>query len=212
MKDSKQYAQRIKDAFRSFKRKDAKVRPPSFDKPLDALVYAVIAEHASRSETTRILKAFEGHFVDTNDLRVSRSEEVLEVIGTNAPWARKVAKALPRALNALFNLYDGLTVAPLMDVGKRQARKTLAELEGVSRFAADYFVLVVLGGHAIPLTEGMLSYLRSNELVHPDADDEDITGFLERQISASEAYAFYRLLRRAAETSTKPGPTRKKKK
>jgi len=212
MKDSKHYAQRVKKFFRALSRKEGQVRPATYADPIQALVYAGVAEFTTRTEAKRICKAIERHFVDVNDLRVSRSEEILEVIGSNEAWAKKIAKALPRTLMAVFNAYDGLNVEPLMEMGKRQARKALAELEGISRFVADYFFVVILDGHAIPLNETMLNYLRANELVHPDADDDDIIGFLERQISAADGYTFYRLLRQAAETSAKPSPSRKKKK
>jgi hypothetical protein len=45
----------------------------------------------------------------------------------------------------------------------------------------------------------MIEYLRSNELVHAEADEREIEGFLARQISAENAYEFYSLLRRQSE-------------
>ena len=45
----------------------------------------------------------------------------------------------------------------------------------------------------------MIEYLRSNALVHPEADEQEIEGFLARQISAENAYEFYALLRRQSE-------------
>ncbi len=61
-------------------------------------------------------------------------------------------------------------------------------------------MLTSLHGHAIPLTKKMIEYLRSNQLVHPDADEQQIEGFLARQISAENAYEFYALLRRCSES------------
>ncbi len=61
-------------------------------------------------------------------------------------------------------------------------------------------MLTSLQGHAIPLTKKMIEYLRSNELVHPDADEQQIEGFLAKQISAENAYEFYALLRRQSES------------
>jgi hypothetical protein len=54
----------------------------------------------------------------------------------------------------------------------------------------------------------MIEYLRSNQLVHPDADEQQIEGFLAKQISAKEGYEFYALLRRESEV----GSSKKKRK
>jgi hypothetical protein len=61
--------------------------------------------------------------------------------------------------------------------------------------------------HAVPLTKDMIEYLRKNGFIAPDADEEDIEGFLTRQVSAKDAYEFYALLRRESES---PKLSRKK--
>jgi hypothetical protein len=85
-------------------------------------------------------------------------------------------------------------------------------MDGTSRFVVNYCVLTALHGHAIPLTSGMLEYLRDNELVHPDADEQEIEGFLTRQIPARNGYEFYRLLRIQSELRKGRKKTTRKKK
>ncbi len=92
--------------------------------------------------------------------------------------------------------------------GKRPAKQVLEKLDGISHFAVNYCMLTSLQGHAIPLTQKMVEYLRSNELVGPQADEQEIEGFLTRQISAKDAYEFYALLRVESE-SLKLQPRRK---
>jgi hypothetical protein len=60
-------------------------------------------------------------------------------------------------------------------------------------------MMTALGWHAIPLTATMVKYLRENELVHPEADEQEIEGFLTRLISAKSGYDFYALLRQRSE-------------
>ena len=67
-----------------------------------------------------------------------------------------------------------------------------------------------LGGHAIPLTAKMLIYLRGESLVHPNADEQEIEGFLARQIPAKNGYEFYSYLRKESE-SYKPKAEKKVK-
>ena len=80
-------------------------------------------------------------------------------------------------------------------IGKRPARQILEKIDGSSRFVVDYCMLTSLHGHAIPLTEDMIEYLRNNDLVDSNADEQQIAGFLAKQISAKNGYEFYALLR-----------------
>ena len=145
-------------------------------------------------------------------MRVSRSEEIIEALGENTPETKQIASSLPKALAAVFNRYHTLSLETLKKLGKRPAKQVLEQMDGTSRFVVDYCVLTTLHGHAIPLTKKMLEYLRDNELVHPGADEQDIEGFLTRQIPAHNGYEFYQLLRAQSELSKGRGETVHKKK
>ena len=101
----------------------------------------------------------------------------------------------------MFDEYHKVDLEPLKKVGKRPARQALEKIDGLSRFAVDYCTLVSLRGHAIPLTSRMLEYLRDNDLVDPDADEQQIAGFLTKQVPAKDGYDFYVLLREESEKS-----------
>jgi hypothetical protein len=92
----------------------------------------------------------------------------------------------------------------LKKTGKRPARQALEKIDGIARFAVDYCTLVALRGHAIPLTNKMLEYLRTNDLVTPDAEEQQIEGFLTKQIPAKDGYKFYALLRQESEKARRP--------
>jgi endonuclease III len=210
MKDSKTYGQRTSKLFHSLKQKYPKIKKVKFDDPARTTVYAIVSERTRASTAKAILRRIERHFVDLNDLRVSRTEEILEVLGASGENSRKTASLLTQALNSIYNKYNMVSLAQLLDVGKRQARKQLEKLGGLSSFVINYCVLVAFGGHAIPLTEKMIGYLRAGELVHPDATEDEIVGFLERQINASDAYEFYSLLRQESEKARRPRASSKK--
>jgi endonuclease III len=195
MKDSKEYSKKVHKLYRSLKRKYPKVQKVVYDEPVYALVYAIISERMSEPATQSAIKRFSDYFVDWNDLRISRAEEVVDALGTDASVARDIASALTVALRSVFNKYNMVSLKALCKMSKRPARGVLEKMEGTSRFVVNYCMLTSLGGHAIPLTKKMIEYLRSNELVHPEADEQEIEGFLARQISAENAYEFYYLLR-----------------
>ncbi|MCK4957827.1 MAG: hypothetical protein KAT00_00470 [Planctomycetes bacterium] len=204
MKNSKEYGQKVIKLFNALKRKGS-AAAVKYDDPVEALIYATVSENLRESAAKRVLKKIREHFVDINDLRVSRIEEVMEILSKDG-FSEESATALKEALNAVFYKYNGMSLLSLTEIGKRQAKKDLGKLEGVSRFVVNYCVLTTLGGHAIPLTDCMIEYLRDSELVYPGADVDDIEGFLERKITLAKAYEFYRLLRHKSESVKKKLP------
>ncbi len=200
MKNSKEYSQKVRKLYRSLKRKCRKVQKVFYDEPVEALVYAIVGEKMSGRATQSAIKRFGDYFIDLNDLRVSRADEIVEVLGADTPVTRDIGLSLSAALRAVFDRYNTVSLKALKKVGKRPAKQTLEKMNGVSRFVVNYCMLTSLQGHAIPLTRKMIDCLRSNEVVHEGADEQEIEGFLARQISSEEAYEFYALLRRQSET------------
>ena len=200
MKDSRTYGQKIGKLFRSLKQKYAKVKKVNFDEPAYALVYAIVSERTRASKAKTIVKRIEKHFAGLNDLRVSRTEEILDILGASSEDSRKTASMLTQVLNSIYNRYNMVSLASL---------KELEKLDGLSSFAVNYCFLTALRGHSIPLTRKMIGYLKAGELVHPDATDDEISGFLERQITAANAYEFYSLLRQESEKAKSSKPAGK---
>jgi endonuclease III len=171
----------------------------NYEAVMDAVIYSIISESMSEKATEAAVKRFSEYFVDLNDLRVSRVEEIVEVLGENTPVTREIASRFIRVLQAIFNDYHKVNLELLKKLGKRPARQILEKIDGTSNFIVDYCMLTSLRGHAIPLTENMIKYLKANDLVDSDADEQQISGFLAKQISAKNGYEFYALLRHESE-------------
>jgi endonuclease III len=215
MKNSKDYSQKVQKLYRTLSRKYPKVQKVSHEKVIDAIVYAIISAEMSEKNADAIIRKFTDYFVDWNDLRVSRTEEIAEVMGKDSSVAAGIASRLTTVLNGIFNQFHQVSLEALKKIGKRPAKQALEKIDGISRFVVDYCMLTALGGHAIPLTEDMIKYLKSNELVNPDADQQQIEGFLAKQISAKNGYEFYAIIRQESESTkvkkkTKARTTRKK--
>ena len=216
MKNSKDYSKKIQKLYRSLSRKYPKVQKVSHEKVIDAIIYAVISAEMNERQTESVIRKFADYFVDWNDLRVSRAEEIVEVLGKDTSATMDIALTITRILNSIFNEYHKISLESLKKIGKRPAKQALEKIDGISRYVVQYCLLTALGGHAIPLTDRMIRYLRNNELVNSDADDQQIEGFLAKQISAKNGYEFYALLRHESESvkvkkKTKAKTTRKKK-
>lgn len=210
MKDSKEFSKKIHKLYRSLKRKYPKAEPIFFEEPADAIVYGIIAEHLGEKATQSTVARFADYFVDLNDLRVARVEEVLDIIGHDTRETRAATVAISKTLSRVFDKYHKVSLEALKKTGKRPARAELEKTEGISRFVLDFCMLTSLQGHAIPLNAVMIDYLKSNELVHPEASEQEIEGFLAKQISAKSGYEFYMLLRQEAESQAKKKTTKKK--
>jgi endonuclease III len=217
MKNSRQHAQRLQKLFRALKRVHSKVEPVAFDDPVDALIQGVVSERSSVSAAEAAVKGMRRTFIDWNDLRVSRVEEIVEVLGRDTPTGRDTASMLTAALRAVFDGHHTVSLQSLKKLGKRPARQAMEKLGGLSRFVVNYCMLTSLQAHAIPLTGPMLTYLRQQQIVDPEAGEEEVEGFLTRQVPARRAYEFYALLRRECECPKITGkagkaPRRKTKK
>jgi endonuclease III len=199
MKDSKEYSKKVHNLYRSLKHKYPAVQKVIYDEPVDSLVYAIISVELNEAEAQSAIKRLADYFVDWNDLRISRVEEIIEALGPEVTTARDIASALTAVLRAIFSKYNMVSLKALYKISKRPARSVLEKMEGTNRFVVDYCMLTSLQGHAIPLTKKMIEFLRNNKLVHAEAGEKEIEGFLARQISAENAYEFYYLLRRESE-------------
>jgi endonuclease III len=211
MKNSQDYSDKVQKFYRQLKREYGKVEKPDYADPVGALVYGIISELKSESWAQGAYKRILGHFVDFNELRVSRSGEILEVLGDDTAVTHRISSTLVEALRGLFRKYNTVSLDALENMSKRPARQVLSKIEGVSRFVVNYCMLMSLRSHAMPLTARMIEYLRSKELVHPESDEQEIEGFLMHQISASGAYKFYTYLRLKSEGSGSKAKKRVKK-
>ncbi len=201
MKNSKAYAEKIKKLHRSLKRNAKKVTSLTYDDPVEAIIYGILSEKVTERQAQTAWKRCQKHFVDLNDLRVARPDEIYDLFGKETDDIRDVGLTLAKVLFSVFDKHHEMTLASLHDMGKRQARQALEELSGMTRYALGYCMLTGLDAHAIPVTDRMIQYLRAHELVDPKADAATIEGFLAKQISAKDTMEFYGMLRQESESS-----------
>jgi endonuclease III len=199
MKSSNQYIQRLKKLFSVLKKGGEKPKKPAYQDPVEAIVFAVLSENSTEASVKTALKKIQSHFVDFNDMRVARTEEIVEVIGPDIAEAEKCSVRLTSILNAIFQKYDCLTLEDFTNTGKKVAKELLGKFNGMTSFVSNYIMLTVINAHAVPLTEKMIQYLKAYNIVDPESDNEQIVAFVEKLISAANSYAFYALVRHDSE-------------
>lgn len=200
MKNGKECADKVAKFMKSFKA--AKAHPPKYKDPVEAMIFAILSETMPEQKARNVYSSIQENFVDVNDLRVSRLEEISEIVQQDMETAERITSNITQSLNYIFREHDTVSLLMLNDMGKRPARKFLEGMPGLSRFVIDYVMLTSLDAHSIPLTRRMQEYLKNTGLVEPSSTEDDIEGFLQRQIPANMAYLFYITLRKESE---KPG-------
>ena len=199
MKNSKEYAVKIADFFEEIKSSKKVIKPLEYKDKIDVLILGILNEFLDKEAVAEMYEKISNQFVDWNDLRVSRDEEIEEVLGGFNQVHLKIAKALKETLQIIFETYDMISLDELDELGKREIKQKLCEMEKFSLFVISYFMHNVYESHSLAVNENMAEYLKRNDLVHPNSTIEDITGFLERQVLAQDLDEFYYGLRDLAE-------------
>ncbi len=211
MKNSKKYSKKVEKEYKDLKNAYKKVKPEFHEDVVEAIVEGLVTEKITLKQTEKVLKKFDDYFVDYNDLRVSRPDEITEQFPREDEEIKKQALNITGTLRAVFDKFNTMNINEVKKEGIRKGREILEEIPYMTPFSVDYTILTSFQGHAIPLTEKMIDYLKKNELIHPDSNYDTIQGFLCRLISSSDGYEFYKILRLASE-DRKPAGKRKTKK
>jgi hypothetical protein len=199
------------DELKSLCKKLVKEHKPAEREPQDALwamVRGAMSYDVPDSRVTEAIKVIEREFVDLNELRVATELEVQDLLGQRYPQIEQRVKICTTAMNAIFEKEHTLSLDRLKTISKRDARGFLRELPEMTPFVEAYIMLMSFDGHAFPMDEQMLEYLREEEILEDETPLEDAQKFVEHHLKADDLYPFYVALRAAAAA----GSSRAKKK
>lgn len=199
MKKPLQYSQKVKKLFSALKKGTEKPKKASYDDIIEAMIFATLCEECSESAAKSAMRKIQSHFVDFNDLRVARTEEIAGIIGGDIANAETKSIKITSLLNAVFQKYDSLITENIISSGKKGTKEILEKLNGMTPFVRNFVYLTALDGHAVPLTDKMIQYLKTYSLVDEQWNNDQIESFIEKQVSASEAYTFYTIIRHDSE-------------
>ncbi len=199
MKHASEYARKVRRLYGHLKRRYGTPRLQGPVNLIDQLLLGVLYQGTTMARARKVLEKLRSSMVDLNELRVSHPPDLVEVMGPGFPHALRKAKQIIHLLNQVYQKQHTLCLDHLENKSKREIRRFIEGLRGVSPVVISGAILTCLGGHAVPVDENMWRVLRAENLVDPDCDVAEVQAFLERNISASEAYAFTQLLRRYSE-------------
>ena len=199
MKDSNEYGIRLKKLINRLQRSGGQAAEPEIQDVTAELILACLSEYNPENKARAALNKLRNHFVDFNELRVSRSAEVIEVIGKNFQEARPTAERILQVLRQAFTKMNSMDLESMYQMGKREAKTFFESLEGITPYVVSRVMMRGLDGHSFPVHEPMLKMLRAEEVVNSKAETDEVQGFLERQITSARIHKVYALLRRHAD-------------
>jgi len=168
--------------------------------PVEHAIRTVLAEEVTSRDVEAALERIRDHFIDFNDLRVSRPREIREVLGEDFPLASHKARVIPRLLDQVFKRHNSMVWDFLEEMGKTEARAFFEALEEVRPFVAATMARDCTGAHAFPVDRDVGRVLGRLGLVDTETDSEaDMQAFMERAVRSNQAWQFHALLRRLAE-------------
>lgn len=197
MKNATKHAEDLRTLFKKLSKDGKPDAKPAYE-PLKALVRGAMTYDVPDSRTEEAMVVVDREFVDLNELRVATELEVQDMVGQRFPGIEKRVMQVTAALNAIFEKEHTLSLDRLKTLSKRDARQVLKELPGLPAFVEAYTMLFGFDGHAVPVDDTTLAYLRDHGLVEATTSNEDAQKFCEHAVKSEEHYDLYVALRRAA--------------
>ncbi len=163
---------------------------------LEAVVYGICHEDATREQANQALSRFKDQFFDWNEVRVSPIAEISEALA-DIPDPRSRAERIRRFLRQLFSKTYGFTLEPLT---KKPLKEALKVLHAYEAFTSDYVTATViqqaLGGHAIPVDSATRRALQRLGIAENDLSSLRAT--LERAVPKNRGAEFLEMLEELA--------------
>jgi len=207
MKNATKHAEELRSLMKRVL-KEHKPEPKQAQDPLRALVRAAMSFDMPDAKADEAMRHIEREFVDLNELRVATDLEIQELLGTRYPAIERRVAMITQSLNNIFEREHTLNLDRLKTVSKRDARQFLRELPDIHPFVEAYVMLFGFDGHAFPLDEEILDYLRDQGIVEDGATLDDAQRFIEHQLKAEECHDLFAALRKVVSEET----TRSRKK
>ena len=200
---------KLKRLYNRLKRASGKPQPPPPTDPTDEMMLALLVDQTTERRAETSLRRLKRAFVDYNEIRVTRLSEIEESI-LPLPDAAGKARAISLMLNAVFDRHHKISLVPVFELSKRDARKFLEKISTPA--AAARVLLMTQAAHAVPVDDAVHRVLLDEQVTEENVEIPRLQTALERHLKSGEAYAFYRLVRDYADTEPpRPAPVKKAK-
>jgi endonuclease-3 len=137
-------------------RKHYKPVPATKDRTLfEHLAFACLVENSPDETAEQVFKTFQQDYFDWNEVRVSTIRELTEVTKPLVDPPQAAAR-LKQTLHAVFEGVYQFDLETLKKQNIGASSKQLDKLKGSTPFVVSYVTQHALGGHSIPVNNGLL--------------------------------------------------------
>jgi endonuclease III len=141
-------------------KKHFKPAPPPKDRSLlEHLLLACCLENSPHEVAEKVFHTLSTDYFDWNEVRVSTVRELAEALKALND-SQDAATRLKRVLQSVFETHYTFDLEPMKKQNIGQAVKTLEKYNGSTPFIVAYVTQNALGGHAIPINQGLLESMR----------------------------------------------------
>ena len=156
---SKNRAALITKVLKVVKKHYKPVAPPKERSLLENLLFACCLENSLHDAAEKVFHSLSTDYFDWNEVRVSTIRELSDVLKPlNDPT--EAATRLKRVLQSVFETHYSFDLEPLKKQNIGVAVKTLEKYNGSTPFIVAYVTQQSLGGHSIPVNQGLLESMR----------------------------------------------------
>ncbi len=133
--------------------------PPRERSVLEHLVFASCVENSLPDDAEKVFSSLKTDYFDWNEVRVSSIRELAEVMKALND-SEEAAMRVKRVLQSVFETQYSFELEPMKKQNIGQAIKQLEKFHGSTPFTVSYVTQHGLGGHSIPINQGLLEAMR----------------------------------------------------
>ena len=169
------------------------VNPEPNRSVIEYLLFACCLENAPYEATEEAFASLSHNFFDWNEVRVSTVRELAEEM-PRLPDPSAAAQRVKRVLQSIFDATYSFDLEELRKLNLGQATEKLAKFDGTTLFSTAYVVQAALGGHSIPVDQGVIKALEAVDMITPEEVQSGQISGLERAIVKPKGFEFASLL------------------
>ncbi len=185
MKNAPHYTKKFGSLYRQIK-SGHPAEPVVGAEPVTQMIVGFLEWNATRRAARKAHEALMANMVDTNEVRVSRPDELLEIIGRDYPQAEERIERMHESLHEVFLREQVMSLEVVSRKSKKEIRHYLDTLPGMTPYVAAQMTLLCFDGHAVPVDDRLAEALRAAGAADAEATIEEIESFLERQFKAGQ--------------------------
>jgi hypothetical protein len=156
---------------------------------VDLFVHSYLLWQAPSGDASAALKRLKASFIDWNDLRVSLTSDIVDVIGARYWRVGDRVSRMREAMNGVFRREHKVSLDRLRTLMKKDAVSYMETLPGMIPFVANRVLLVGVDFHSVPLEEFGVQLLVQAGVLPVGMPMVEATGWVNRHVKADEARA-----------------------